>query len=98
VIAYSHCIAHGYNLDHGLEQQKLAVDSGFWPLYRFDPRKASPMTVDATPKIPVADFLRNETRFRAAADEATIAAIQESCDEQMRHLRNIAENPEAAVV
>jgi pyruvate-ferredoxin/flavodoxin oxidoreductase len=98
VIAYSHCIAHGYNLDHGLEQQKLAVDSGFWPLYRFDPRKESPMTVDATPKIPVADFLRNETRFRAASNEATIAAIQQSCDEQMRHLRNIAEHPEAAAV
>ena len=39
VIAYSPCIAHGYDLEHGLDQQKLAVDSGYWPLYRFDPRR-----------------------------------------------------------
>ena len=39
IIAYSHCIAHGYDLEHGAEQQKLAVDSGIWPLYRFDPRR-----------------------------------------------------------
>ena len=39
IIAYSHCIAHGYDLAHGAEQQKLAVDSGVWPLYRFDPRR-----------------------------------------------------------
>ena len=37
IIAYSHCIAHGYDMAHGLDQQKLAVDSGYWPLYRFDP-------------------------------------------------------------
>ncbi len=39
IIAYSHCIAHGYDLADGLEQQKLAVDSGYWPLYRYDPRR-----------------------------------------------------------
>ena len=38
IIAYSHCIAHGYDMARGPEQQKLAVDSGHWPLYRFDPR------------------------------------------------------------
>jgi hypothetical protein len=42
IIAYSHCIAHGYNLADGLDQQKMAVDSGFWPLYRFDPRRTMP--------------------------------------------------------
>src|ERR1019366_5579573 len=41
IIAYSHCIAHGYDLSLGLEQQKLAVDSGYWPLYRYDPRLAA---------------------------------------------------------
>src|SRR6185503_7319723 len=41
VIAYSHCIAHGYDLACGLEHQKLAADSGYWPLYRFDPRRVS---------------------------------------------------------
>ena len=39
IIAYSHCIAHGYDMAYGAEQQKLAVDSGVWPLYRFDPRR-----------------------------------------------------------
>ena len=40
IIAYSHCIAHGYDMAFGVSQQKLAVDSGVWPLYRFDPRRA----------------------------------------------------------
>ena len=39
IIAYSHCIAHGYDMAFGVAQQKLAVDSGVWPLYRFDPRR-----------------------------------------------------------
>ena len=39
IIAYSHCIAHGYDMAQGAAQQKLAVDSGVWPLYRFDPRR-----------------------------------------------------------
>jgi pyruvate-ferredoxin/flavodoxin oxidoreductase len=51
IIAYSHCIAHGYGLSHGLEQQKLAVDTGYWPLYRHDPRRRSaglsPLVLDS---------------------------------------------------
>ncbi|MAE66137.1 MAG: pyruvate:ferredoxin (flavodoxin) oxidoreductase [Phycisphaeraceae bacterium] len=69
VIAYSHCIAHGYDLRHGMDQQKLAVGSGVWPLYRFDPRRIAsgkpPLQVD-TPKVKssVREYMRNETRFR----------------------------------
>ena len=37
IIAYSHCIAHGYDLVHGMDQQKAAVQSGYWPLYRYNP-------------------------------------------------------------
>ena len=40
IIAYSHCIAQGYDMAKGLEQQKLAVQSGHWPMYRYDPRLA----------------------------------------------------------
>ncbi len=40
IIAYSHCIAHGINMAKGMDQQKLAVESGHWPLYRFDPRRS----------------------------------------------------------
>jgi pyruvate-ferredoxin/flavodoxin oxidoreductase len=69
IIAYSHCIAHGYDLAAGLDQQKLAVDTGYWPLYRFDPRRAvtgeSPLQLDsAAPKVDLMKFVANESRFR----------------------------------
>ncbi len=69
LIAYSHCIAHGYDLSLGLEQQKLAVDSAYWPLFRYDPRRAatgeSGLVLDsAAPKVDVGKFMANETRFR----------------------------------
>jgi pyruvate-ferredoxin/flavodoxin oxidoreductase len=69
IIAYSHCIAHGYDLAFGAEQQKLAVDSGYWPLYRYDPRRVpsgeSALQIDSTPpKTHLGQFVKNETRFR----------------------------------
>jgi pyruvate-ferredoxin/flavodoxin oxidoreductase len=70
IIAYSHCIAHAYGMEKGLEQQKLAVDSGVWPLYRFDPRRLAtgeaPLKLDSsgTPKVKVRDYMKNEGRFR----------------------------------
>jgi pyruvate-ferredoxin/flavodoxin oxidoreductase len=69
IIAYSHCIAHGYDMAFGAEQQKLAVESGVWPLYRFDPRRfgrgEAPLKLDyGAPKVPVADYIRGEGRFR----------------------------------
>ncbi len=69
IIAYSHCIAHGYDLAFGLEQQKLAVGSGIWPLYRYDPRRAlageAPLILDSEgAKSPIREYMRNETRFR----------------------------------
>ena len=69
IIAYSHCIAHGYDMAYGLDQQKLAVGSGIWPLYRFDPRRVEqgqpPLTLDSgAPTNSVADYQKGETRFR----------------------------------
>ena len=69
VIAYSHCINHGINMRNGLTQQKLAVQSGVWPLYRYNPAlKGSgknPLSLDyKEPSIPVKDFAYNETRYR----------------------------------
>jgi pyruvate-ferredoxin/flavodoxin oxidoreductase len=69
VIAYSHCIAHGYDMAHGMAQQKLAVSSGVWPLYRFDPRRVEngepPLKLDyGAPTTRVGDYMRNEARFR----------------------------------
>jgi pyruvate-ferredoxin/flavodoxin oxidoreductase len=69
IIAYSHCIAHGYDMARGLDQQKLAVDAAVWPLYRFDPRRTAqglpPLVLDSpAPKVSARDYMRNEARFR----------------------------------
>jgi pyruvate-ferredoxin/flavodoxin oxidoreductase len=69
ILAYSPCIAHGYDLAFGAEQQKLAVDSGYWPLFRFDPRRVAEgkpaLQLDSgPPKADLAKFTYNETRFR----------------------------------
>jgi pyruvate-ferredoxin/flavodoxin oxidoreductase len=69
VVAYSHCIAHGYDMVFGLDQQKRAVDSGVWPLYRFDPRRLAlgepPLKLDSgAPKLRARDYMSLETRFR----------------------------------
>jgi pyruvate-ferredoxin/flavodoxin oxidoreductase len=69
VIAYSPCIAHGYDLSQNTIQQQRLVESGLWPLYRFDPRRLAegkaPLQLDSRPpKRPVKDFLSEETRFR----------------------------------
>ena len=71
IIAYSHCIpGHGIAASVGLDQQKLAVDSGMWPLYRFNPDNVkagkNPMTLDSKePTIDIADYMYNEIRFRS---------------------------------
>jgi pyruvate-ferredoxin/flavodoxin oxidoreductase len=69
IIAYSHCIAHGYNMAQGMEQQKLAVSTGAWPLYRFNPQRAeageNPLKLDSRPpKEPLYTYTDNEARFR----------------------------------
>jgi pyruvate-ferredoxin/flavodoxin oxidoreductase len=77
IIAYSHCIAHGFDMAKGLAQQKLAVTSGAWPAYRYDPRLAqagkNPLTIDSKePTTPLEDYVYNETRYRMLlqSDEA----------------------------
>ncbi len=69
IIAYSHCIAHGYDMAAGLDQQILAVKSGYWPLYRFDPRKfgtdEGPMTLDSgEPTASLEEYMKLESRFQ----------------------------------
>ncbi|NCO64472.1 MAG: pyruvate:ferredoxin (flavodoxin) oxidoreductase [Flavobacteriales bacterium] len=76
IIAYSHCGEHGYDLKHGAEQQEKAVDSGYWPLFRFDPQqeKGKKFRLDSKkPTIPLSDFMYNETRFtRVVKDDAEL--------------------------
>jgi pyruvate-ferredoxin/flavodoxin oxidoreductase len=69
IIAYSPCIAHGYDMARSLDQTKLAVQSGHWPMYRYDPRLAgqgqNPLIIESKePTIPISQYAYNETRYK----------------------------------
>ena len=69
IIAYSHCIAHGINMTTAMTDQKAAVESGHWMLYRYNPERGqageNPLTLDSrTPTRKVKDFLQQQTRFQ----------------------------------
>ncbi|HXJ79513.1 MAG TPA: pyruvate:ferredoxin (flavodoxin) oxidoreductase [Candidatus Methylomirabilis sp.] len=91
IIAYSHCIAHGYDLRYGMDQQKAAVLSGYWPLYRYNPQLRregkNPMQLDSKP--PSLDFKQyayNETRYTMLAHSHPEAArrLLEEAQEDVR--------------
>ncbi|BCI87366.1 hypothetical protein NIIDMKKI_25720 [Mycobacterium kansasii] len=93
VIAYSHCIAHGFELRYGLEQQYRAVASGHWPLIRYNPVLRAtgkpPFLLDShRPRVSLADFRNRELRYRSLTnsdpDEADrlLALAQESIDQR----------------
>ena len=74
IIAYSHCIAHGYDMAFGIDHQRLATDSGYWPLYHYDPRRAAagetPLVLDSpAPKIDVSKLMATESRFQLTAQQ-----------------------------
>ncbi len=100
VIAYSHCIAHGINMRKGLEQQKLAVQSGAWVLYRFNPdlmaQGKNPLVIDSKrPDLPLEKYAYNETRYRmlAQSDEersvALMQAAQKDVQRQWNHYQQL---------
>ena len=69
ILAYSHCVAHGYDLKYGLDQQKAAVDSAYWPLYRYNPDLAvegkNPFSLDSrAPKISLDQYIYREGRYK----------------------------------
>ena len=91
VIAYSHCIAHGYDMAFGVDQQKLAASSGVWPLYRYDPRRVGrgepPLHLDSgVPKTPIAEYMRNESRFRVVeqADPVRYQRLLKMAEKSMK--------------
>ena len=103
IIAYSHCIAHGYGLANGLDQQKLAVDTGHWPLYRHDPQRAAKgQAVDvldsAAPKQPLSAYTKNELRyqvlFKANPERAAHLAelAQKAVDKRTATYQQLAAN------
>jgi pyruvate-ferredoxin/flavodoxin oxidoreductase len=101
IIAYSPCIAHGYDLRLGLDQQKKAVLSGYWPLYRYNPELAgegkSPLVLDCKPpSLPLSEYMYNETRFRLltqtkpAEAERLLALAQSDVAERWKTYERLA--------
>ncbi len=91
IIAYSPCIAHGVDLKDNLQQQDLAVKSGHWPMFRYDPRRAvageNPLKMDSkAPSIPFADFARTEIRFSmlARSQPEKSRALLEKAEQQAK--------------
>jgi pyruvate-ferredoxin/flavodoxin oxidoreductase len=79
IIAYSHCIAHGIDMSKGLDCQKAAVESGYWPLYRYNPDLAkegkNPLKLDSkAPKIKLEDYVYKETRYKMLTKSDPVAA------------------------
>ena len=108
IIAYSHCIAHGYEIgEEGLNHQKAAVDAGFWPLYRFDPRRVTEgqpgLQLDSkAPTKPMAEYMANETRFQIVKKqdperyERLVQYAQEQVEERRRLYEHMASSGCAA--
>jgi pyruvate-ferredoxin/flavodoxin oxidoreductase len=104
VIAYSHCIAHGIDIRKGLEQQKLAVQSGYWPLYRYNPELAvagkNPLTLDSKgPSVPLEQYAYNETRYRMLVQsdevraESLLRLAQQDVRERWYQYQELAAEP-----
>ncbi|MBR4927213.1 MAG: 4Fe-4S dicluster domain-containing protein, partial [Alphaproteobacteria bacterium] len=105
IIAYSHCIAHGYDIGtNGLAHQKMAVETGLWPLYRFDPRRSAegknPFQLDSKPTRPVAEFMETETRFKVIKQQnpehynRLVESAQEQIDRRFKLYERMAKNEE----
>lgn len=107
IIAYSHCIAHGIEMNKGLEQQKLAVQTGYWPLYRYNPRLQdegkNPFILDSkTPTLPLEQYAYNEARYRMLlqSDESQAEALMQQAkrdvQERLTQYQDLANQPSHA--
>jgi pyruvate-ferredoxin/flavodoxin oxidoreductase len=101
ILAYSQCIAHGINMTHGMTHQKTVVQTGLWPLYRYDPRSAHagerPFRLDSRkPTIPFAELVQLEGRFAMVARsdpqhaERLAAQAQKDIDDQWHYYEQMA--------
>nr|MBA2393593.1 2-oxoacid:acceptor oxidoreductase family protein [Ktedonobacteraceae bacterium] len=91
IIAYSHCIAHGIEMRRGMDQQKRAVQSGYWQLYRYNPLLAEegkhPLMIDSKePTLPLEEFAYNETRYRMLlqSDESRADTLMQLAKDDIR--------------
>ncbi|MEO8167638.1 MAG: pyruvate:ferredoxin (flavodoxin) oxidoreductase, partial [bacterium] len=108
IIAYSHCIAHGINMTKGMTNQKMAVECGHWPVYRFNPMLAlegkNPLKLDSkAPKIKFAEYAYMETRYKMLTkshpEEAKrlMKLAQEDVDARWKALEELASDGNAAI-
>jgi len=104
IIAYSQCIAHGIDMAKGMQQQKLAVESGYWPLYRFNPalenEGKNPFQLDShDPKIKLQDYIYTEGRYRMLqrsdpeAAKTLLRRAQESVNHRWTQYKKLAATP-----
>ena len=106
IIAYSQCIAHGIDMIKGMDQQRLATESGYWPLYRYDPRLEdegkNPFQLDSrAPKIPLKEYMYKENRYRILQQSNPTAAAkllkqaQANAEQRWSHYEQLAKKTEA---
>ncbi|MCF7928213.1 MAG: pyruvate:ferredoxin (flavodoxin) oxidoreductase [Spirochaetales bacterium] len=104
IIAYSHCIAHGIDMRHGLDQQTAAVKSGLWPLYRYNPeleaQGKNPLKLDSKePSIDVTDYIYKEIRYRSLKQakpeiaEGFLGQIRREVKKQYDTYKYLADRP-----
>ena len=105
IIAYSHCIAHGYDLVNGLDQQKAAVQSGYWPLYRYNPDLVklgkNPFQLDSKPPaLPLEKYIYNETRYTMLkhSDPQAAKLLLQFAEEDVRNRWRVYQNMAAMPV
>jgi len=105
IIAYSHCIAHGYDLVYGLDQQKAAVQSGYWPLYRYNPDLGklgkNPFQLDSKPPaLPLEKYIYNETRYTMLkhSDPQAAKVLLQFAEEDVRNRWRVYQNMAAMPV
>lgn len=102
IVAYSHCINHGIDMRTGLQQQKKAVESGHWPLFRYNPAKIAlgenPLTIDSkAPSIPLTEYAYGENRYKMlvksdeARAEVLIKEAQVDAERRWELYRQLAE-------
>jgi pyruvate-ferredoxin/flavodoxin oxidoreductase len=101
ILAYSHCIAHGINMAEGYNAQKDAVESGHWPLYRYNPMLAlegkNPLQMDSKdPSISIADYVYKENRYKILqrsnpdASKKFIEQAQKDANAKVKMLKHMA--------
>lgn len=102
ILAYSHCVSHGIDMSKGMQHQMLAVKTGYWPLYRYDPRRIqeglNPLQLDsAKPSAPFAEFAQLENRYRILRKtnpedmQQLIQAAQQDINQRWKKLEKMSQ-------